>query len=63
MYNTCVFVGLAIYGYSDHVTGEFTFQKLLQKMYNTCVLANLAIYGYSDHKTDITIESAIKNCS
>ena len=45
MYNTCVFVGLAIYCYSDHktdVTGEFTLKKLLQKMYNTCVFASLA---------------------
>ena len=65
MYHTCVFMGLAIYGHSDHetnITIEFTLKNGSWRCI-TLVFARLATYGHSDHKTNITVEFTSKNGS
>jgi hypothetical protein len=56
IYNTYVFVGIAIYGYFNHkmdIAIEFT---SFPNIYNINMCASIAIYGHSNHKMDITIE-------
>ena len=62
IYNACIFVGVAIYGHSNH-TMDITIEFTSKNSFNICICVSISIYGYSDHTIDITIEFTSKNGS